>query len=169
MIRSTRAILLLFTVVVVGCSFPARVPQLPGVVDGPASTLVLDNQVTDSLLLIPTGIELEVAIDGFSPTDQLNLPRGQTTLHLPAGNYELTIKAQFPGNSPYYFNPIQVNFDIDGTKSYSITFLYIRNTWKPGYKIQYSGWTTEQSAGWPSEVYIANPPFGSLKSSDGAT
>jgi len=158
-------IAIVFVATVAGCAHKATRPLNPGRGEGPVSTLVLDNQVSDSPL--SGGIDLEVAIDGFSPTDQLNLPMGQTTLQLPVGSHEMIIKARLStiGNQRvlYYFNPTRVSFDTE-SKSYTITFSKIGGilSMKPGYGIQYSGWSTEQSAGWPSEVYIANPLFGVL-------
>jgi len=153
-------IALILAVAVAGCQ--ATRPLIPGVSAGPVCTLVFDNQVSASLFGgFLGGIPLEVAIDGFSPTDRRDLPMGQTTLQLPVGSHEMIIKARLVGNARYYFDPIRVSFDTE-SKSYTITFSKIGTMMKPGYKIQYSGWSTEQSAGWPSEVYIANPLFGGL-------
>lgn len=145
----------------------ASKPIYPAPSGAHASTLGFGNQISNS----PWGffvICMEVAIDGFSPTETKYLPTGNTSMQLLPGSHEMTINALLGcGNGQYYFNPIRVAFETAPGKSYTINLEGIPTMMKPGYRLDYRGWSTEQTAGWPSEIYIANPLFGAMPPSGG--
>ena len=158
-------ILGVFSLLIAGC---ATTPPYPAVESGaPACVLRLENQMSTFEMLaqfeIPTPAWVAVKVDGFLPatTDHLvrgsYLPKGTIELRLPAGDHELVNEAELIGRGIYYFKPVAFRFGTVTGKTYTIRFKGAGSAMKPGYTIEYEGWSDEEKAQWPHEHYIANP------------
>ena len=159
--RAVRYVLFSFVLCIVlmsyGCvsSINANLPVYPNQsTDKPSAKLVIKNTLT------PFSGEryLILEIDGFSPSDRLYVPRGDTIIDLLPGSHEIIHKmAKY---KMYYFNPVTTQFNVEAGKTYVITFDWHRVSWTNfGYSIKYEGWTNEEAAKWPTENLIANKVF----------
>lgn len=138
-----------------GCysMFSAIKPVYPTMEEGGStSTLVLINNVHSQMM----NERLNLAVDGFSPTDKLYLPKGKTEILLQAGNHEMTHFLDTAVTNEY--EKIKTKFNTEAGKVYVINFdMFMERRQegflgnKRGYRILYGGWSDEETSKWPAE------------------